>query len=177
MHCSIFPGNATLLTSNRKMHYAEEQLLSTFKSLVSEWMAWFLFSPPQSCPKDTSPSHQQNVRQLCLVSRFISSSQKKINNFRLSSLCYYNSLLKRYITKKILLLYKRGFPSGSVVKNLSANAGDMGSTPGSGRSPGEGTDNPLQYSCLETPMNRGAWRAIVHRVTKSWTRLKRLHST
>ena len=96
MHCSIFPGNATLLTSNRKMHYAEEQLLSTFKSLVSEWMAWFLFSPPQSCPKDTSPSHQQNVRQLCLVSRFISSSQKKINNFRLSSLCYYNSLLKRY---------------------------------------------------------------------------------
>ena len=125
------------------------------------------FSPPQSCPKDTSQSHQQNVRQLCLVSRFISSSQKTINNFRLSSLCYYNSLLKRYRTY-LILLYKRGFPGGSVVKNLSANAGDMGSTPGSGRSPGEGTDNPLQYSWLGKPMDRGAWQGTVHGVTKSW---------
>ena len=43
--------------------------------------------------------------------------------------------------------------------------------PGSGRSPGEGNGNPLQYSCLENPMERGAWWAIVHRVSKSWTRL------
>ena len=59
-----------------------------------------------------------------------------------------------------------------VVKNLPANAGDtrdMGSTPGLGRSPGGGHDNPLWYSCLENPMDRGAWRATVHRVTKSWT--------
>ena len=56
-----------------------------------------------------------------------------------------------------------------VVKNLSFNAGDMrdaGSIPESGRSPGGGHDNPFQYSCLEHPMDRGAWRAIVHRVTK-----------
>ena len=54
-----------------------------------------------------------------------------------------------------------------VVKNLSANAGDAkdsGSIPGSGRSPGEGHGNPLQYSCLENPMDRGAWRAAVQRV-------------
>ena len=64
-----------------------------------------------------------------------------------------------------------------VVKNLPASAGDardMGSIPGSGRSPGEEHDNPLQYSCLENPMDRGTWRATVHGVTRSWTRLKRL---
>ena len=58
-----------------------------------------------------------------------------------------------------LLSSHLGFPSGSLVKNLPANAGDLDSTPGSGRSPGEGNDNPLQYSCLENPMDRGAWRA------------------
>ena len=64
-----------------------------------------------------------------------------------------------------------------MVKNLPANAevtGDMDSVPGSGRSPGEGNGNPLQYSCLETPTEREAWRAIVHGVMKSRTRLKRL---
>ena len=49
--------------------------------------------------------------------------------------------------------------------------GDPGSIPGSGRSPGEGNGNPLKYSCLENPMDRGAWQATVHGVTKSWTRL------
>ena len=55
-----------------------------------------------------------------------------------------------------------GFPGGSLVKNLPANAGDAGSIPGLGRSPGEGNGNPLQYPCLENPMDRGAWRATVH---------------
>ena len=57
-----------------------------------------------------------------------------------------------------------------VVRNLPANAGDIrdtGSIPGSGRSPGEGNGNPLQYSCLENPMDRGAWRAMVHGVAES----------
>ena len=56
------------------------------------------------------------------------------------------------------------FPGGSVVKNLPANAGEAGSIPGLGRSPGEGYGNQLQYSCLGNPMDRGAWRAIVHGV-------------
>ena len=62
-----------------------------------------------------------------------------------------------------------------VVKDLPANTGDIrdvGSIPGSGRSSGGGHSNPLQYSSLENPMNRGAWRATVHRVAKSLTRLK-----
>ena len=51
----------------------------------------------------------------------------------------------------------------------ACNAGDLGSIPGSGRSPGEGNGNPLQYSCLENPVDGGAWWATVHGVTKSWT--------
>ena len=59
-------------------------------------------------------------------------------------------------------------------KESACNAGDPGSIPGSGRSPAEGNGNPLQYSCLENPMDRGAWRAIAHGVAKSWTRLRLL---
>ena len=57
------------------------------------------------------------------------------------------------------------------VKNQPAKWGDLGSVPGWGRSPGEGNGNPLQYICLENPIDRGAWRAIVHGVARSWTRL------
>ena len=60
-----------------------------------------------------------------------------------------------------------GFPGVLVVKNLPANAGDASSIPGSGRSPEEGNGNPLQYSCLENSMDRGASRAAVRGVTKS----------
>ena len=66
------------------------------------------------------------------------------------------------------LILNTGFPGGSVLKNPPANTGDSGSIPGSGRSPGEGNDNPLQYSCLGNPMGRGAWWATVHGMAKSW---------
>ena len=62
-----------------------------------------------------------------------------------------------------------GFPGGSEVKASACNTGDLGSIPGSGRSPGEGYSNPLQYSCLVNPMDGGAWWATVHGVTKSQT--------
>ena len=70
-----------------------------------------------------------------------------------------------------------GFPGGSVGKESACNAGDagvVGSIPGSGRSPGGRHGNPLQYSCLENPMNKGAWRATIHGVAKSQTGLKLL---
>ena len=66
----------------------------------------------------------------------------------------------------------KDFPVDTVVKNLPAKAGglrDSGSIPGSGRFPGEENGNPLQYSCLGNPMDRGAWKATVHGVTKSQT--------
>ena len=59
-----------------------------------------------------------------------------------------------------------GFPVGSVGKESTCNAGAPGSIPGLGRVPGKGNGNPLQYSCLENPMDRGAWRAIVHGVSR-----------
>ena len=61
-----------------------------------------------------------------------------------------------------------------MVKNLTANAGDIrdaGSIPGSGTYPGGGHGNPFQYSCLENPMDKGAWQTTVHRIAKRWTRL------
>ena len=63
------------------------------------------------------------------------------------------------------------FPDGSAVKNPLTNAGDAGLIPGSGRSPGGGNDNPLQYSCLENPTDRGAWWAAIYGVAQSQTRL------
>ena len=72
---------------------------------------------------------------------------------------------------KDLVKISLGFPGGSVAKNLPANEGDMGSTPGWQRSPGEGNGNPLQYSCLKNPMDGGHWQGIVQRFTKSRTQL------
>ena len=69
------------------------------------------------------------------------------------------------------LLFPLGFPGGSEVKASACNAGDLGLIPGLGRSPGEGNGDPLQCSCLENPMDGGAWWATDHGVAKSRTRL------
>ena len=63
-----------------------------------------------------------------------------------------------------------GFPGGSDSKEIACNTGDPGSIPGPGRSPGERNGNPHQYSCLENPMDRGAWQAIINGVAKSQKR-------
>ena len=83
-----------------------------------------------------------------------------------------------YFTKCYILLTRDsiglGFPGGSAVKSRPASAGDIGDVdliPGLGRFPGEGNGNTLQNSCLGNPMDREAWRAIVHGVVKSWTQL------
>ena len=77
-----------------------------------------------------------------------------------------------FSTLIITRIYSQGgLPSGSAVKNTPANAGDAGSIPESGRSPGEGNSNALQYSCLENPTDRGTWQATIHRVTKNQTGL------
>ena len=76
-------------------------------------------------------------------------------------------IFQKFISNPILL----GFPGGLKGKASACNAGDPGSIPESGRSPGEGNGTPLQYSCLENPMDGGAWEAAVHGVAKSWTRL------
>ena len=69
------------------------------------------------------------------------------------------------------LLFKDQCPGGSDGKEFACNVGDAGSIPGLGRSPGEGNGNPLQYSCLENSMDRGAWQATVRGITMSQTGL------
>ena len=78
-----------------------------------------------------------------------------------------------WITCHIYLVFLTtvGFPGGSDGKESACDAGDLGPIPGSERSPGEGNGYPLQYSWVVNPMDRGAWRATVHGVTQSWTRL------
>jgi len=73
------------------------------------------------------------------------------------------------------LFVNHGFPGGSDGKESAYNSRDLGSIPGSGRSPGEGNGNPLKYSCLENSMDRRAWQATVYEVTKSWTQLYDYH--
>ena len=70
-----------------------------------------------------------------------------------------------------MLYVNKYFPGGSDGKASAYNAGDLGSIPGSRRSPGEGNGNPLQHSCLENPMDGGAWLAAVHGIAKSRTQL------
>ena len=79
-----------------------------------------------------------------------------------------------YMPSVSLSVLAIGLPQWLSDKESTCNAGDVdeGLIPGSGRSPGGGHGNPIQYSCLENPVDRGAWLATVHRVTKSWTRLK-----
>ena len=81
-----------------------------------------------------------------------------------------NASVSLQILVSSVLSPSMGFPCGSEVKASARNAGDLGSIPGPGRSPGEGNGNPLQDSCLENPMDRGAWWATVHGVAKSRTR-------
>ena len=89
-------------------------------------------------------------------------------------------MLKKYLSTPksqrcsvsiLTLLSHLGFPGGSDGKESPCNAGDPGSIPGLGRSPGDGNGNPLQYSYLEISMDRGAWQATVHGVAKSRTQL------
>ena len=82
-----------------------------------------------------------------------------------------NPILLRPVLGIVIAIDSVGFPGGSEGKESACNAGDPGSIPGSGRCPGEGNGNPLQYSCLENPMDRGAWQATVHGVAKNRPRL------
>ena len=89
------------------------------------------------------------------------------------SVCYTSLFLGLYmlwVWENIHVSIRMGFPGGSFGKESASNSGDPGSISRL-RSPGKGHDNPFQYSCLENPIDRGAWRATVHGVRKSWTPL------
>ena len=81
--------------------------------------------------------------------------------------CFTGYVKYVYIPLTLILYFSMGLPGGSDGKVSACNAGDLGSIPGSGRSPGEVNGYPLHYSCLEIPMDRGAWPATVHGVAES----------
>ena len=82
---------------------------------------------------------------------------------------YSKTKIKAKTVEVTLVLTLLGLPHDSGSKESACNEEDPGSIPGSGRCPGEGHGNPLHYTCLENPVDRGAWQATVHSVAKSWT--------
>ena len=101
----------------------------------------------------------------------MASNGEKCSNVMKIGICVWEQYFQQRIIQWAFLKLPRnksdmGFPSGSAVKNLPANAENVDSIPGLGRSAGEGNGNALQYSCLENPMNRGAWCATAHGITK-----------
>jgi len=103
------------------------------------------------------------------LSNYISSEQKGYNQkFKIPMPSFTQASQISALNRTII---RKCFPSGSDGKESACNARAPGLIPGLGRAPGEENGNPLQYSCLENSMDRGAWRATVHGVEKSWTRL------
>ena len=131
----------------------------------------------EGCPYARPKLYFENDTFLCtwsLVAYFID----KTVHFCWTSAEYRACSVGKYTGLRIACMFScvQGFPGGSKVKTSACSAGDLGLIPGSGRSPGEGNGNPLQYSWLENPMDRGAWWATVHGVTKSQTQVSDLTS-
>ena len=141
------------------------------------WMVWrqLLNVTPQVLPL-------RQVQERFRNNRCQGDEGKMISLHEVPTVCQSCGELSNHLTSftlvnflKLCLHMRTGFPGASVINNPSTNAGvarDMGLIPGSGRSPGEGNGNSLQYSCLESPMDRGAWQAMIHGAAKSWTRLR-----
>ena len=141
---------------------------------------WFFVSNPLPgvCPhKNTQNFLPQPVANIKRKWKQIMSVLEKSFSLLLLLLGLWISINVKCIPKsrsQFLKVVYLSFPGDSDGKELACNAGDLGSMPGSGRSPGEGNGCPFQYSCLENSMNREAWQAIVHGVTNNWTQLKQL---
>jgi len=106
------------------------------------------------------------LKIISLTSGARKSGQPLVKEWNLIQLLICFLLPLRYLTFYVTLLILKGFPGGSDGKESACNAGYPGSVRGLGRSPGEANGNPLQYSCLENSMDRGAWWATVHGVSK-----------
>ena len=124
-----------------------------------------VLDPPCPAPGAQGPGHHDSLLSGSL-SLSLALLAAKISPAQAVSVPPQPTVAKRSFLPGAVLRLK-GFPGGSNGKKSACNAGDPGSILGSGRSPGRGCGNPLQYSCLENTMDRGAWRATVHEVAKS----------
>ena len=142
-----------------------------YSGVISFRIDWFDLLAVQGTLKSLLQHHSSKVLILQHSAFFIvqlshpyTTTGKTITLTRRTFFGKVISLLFNMLSRLVI-----GFPSGSENKASACNAGDPGSIPGLGRCPREANGNPLQYSCLENPMDRGAWWATVHGVSKSWT--------
>ena len=127
--------------------------------------------PPLAINQGRTLSHRlSNFFFLYVYCRKIEHTDRERGENR-NNKSHHKSPRERIYCVSFTSAYIMAFPGGSDSKESACSAGDMGLIPGLGRSPREGNGNPLQYPCLENPMDGGAWRATVHGVAKSWTRL------
>ena len=124
----------------------------------------------EESPQKRAHKHKGKVRVVNTTTLFLGQLWRCL-------VCQISVHIHKVLAYKVLVILNmfikahKGFPVGSVVKNPPASkgaTGDVGLIPGLGRFPGGGNGNPLWYSCLENPMDRGAWWATVHRVLKNW---------
>ena len=141
------------------------QLIFSFShpSFLLHFLLPSLLFSPFSPPFIPSPPSSYPPIYLCIQPFFIFSEGNTDQPY-----CHFSNLLDQ-VGKISEDLHSKGFPSDSDGKESAYSAGDPGSIPVLKRSPGEGNGYPLQYSCLENSMDRGAWQATVHGVAKSWT--------
>ena len=163
-HRSSTPGNcsSTCLSWSRPFTRVQWQKQ---RCELHEWIRK-VFS---SCPLFHSPLSVLDKNYGPIVS--LPSSLVRDHSMVQKILVFFPSLLSSLQFLLSLTKERRVFSGGSAVKDPPAKAGEVGSVPGLGWSPGEWNSNPLQYSCLENSMDRGAWQAVVHGVIKSWTQL------
>ena len=119
-------------------------------------------------PKKAEENNKDNQKIMLFKKEKTTEKINEIKSWFFEKIDKTDKLLAGLTKKKQRKTKLLGFLRGSMVKNSPANAGDMDSIPGPGRSPGKGNGNPLQYSCLGNPMDRGAWQATVHQATKSY---------
>ena len=159
-------------------------LLTEMSRLKGQVLQRRLFTSPEAKSLSVQATHD-NSTHLWFIERWASGAAL----VKRSREQFYKTILTSDITYKFvglqdhvqvqhnnrLGLTELELPWCSEGKESVSNAGDSSSVPGLGRSPGEGNGNLLQYSCLENPMDRGAWQATVHGVAKSWTQLSNQH--
>ena len=183
---SVTPFNHLILSSpSPAFNLSQHQGISNESALCIRWPKYWSFIISPSNEYSGLISFRIDSFDLCAVKGTLKSLFQHHTSKHQFNLLYGPTLtsvlttginipftIQTCIGKVMSLLFNMLSRLVLVVKNLPATAGDIrdvDSIPGSGRSPGEGHENPLQYSCLENAMDRGAWKATVHRVTKNWT--------
>ena len=134
--------------------------------LQGSWWEIMRAAQSSNCRPGEERPQIEDITAIYITAKYVSgmNTRRATINFLNYILAYMSNMKNNCCLASIS--FAGGFPGGSMVKNLLINAGHVCLIPGSGRSPGEGNSNPLQYSCLGNPMDRGAWQPTVYGVAK-----------